>query len=207
MGVWDEVCVVCAGPLRNKIDSAFKPYTIKNKVIDKFDYENYKSVIKKLETPCKWLENLYIISSTEEKLPIIGKYYTETGSFVINNDVYIVTPLNWNMEGVMVRIKGKFKDVKPKHGIVCHQDCYNFIKKNLNYSIKFSDVSRLLADNACHLKKVTVYRPADKYIGQDYDYVNAVKDNVWILFSPLKDKQNASRILEIWKPLVEKFKN
>lgn len=206
MGVWDEFCLICAGPLRNKIDQAFKPYSIKDKVIDNHDYDKYKPIIKKLDSACKWLDSLYIISSTEDKLQTIGKNYTETGSFVVNNDVYIVTPLNWHMEKQMVRIKNKFKDVDTNYGVVCHQDCYNFLKKNLNYKLQFSDVSRLLAVNTCHLKKVKLYKPADKYIDQDYDYVNAVKTDVWILFSPLKDKQNASRILRIWKPLIIKFK-
>jgi hypothetical protein len=203
MGVWEEFCIICAGPLRYKTDFAIEIYEK-----DEEERDKLKTISKKLKPQCKWLNKLYIISNNETIIKTTGNKYTDYGSFVVRkNTEYLVTPFSWHTNPNKLNIikNAKLIDGHMPYGIVCHQECYNFLQKRLNYKLQFADVSRLIANDNCHLNKIKLYAPGDKHIKQWYDYAEAFRLNIWVLLSPFKDKQNSSRLLKIWSPLVKKF--
>ena len=185
MGVWDEYCVICGGPLRNFFTKGREMYSE--------DTNNF-FIIPKTITKYNWLNKLYIITSVEENIKALGEQYTEYGEFKVKNNLYIITPMNWHNDS--------FKNIKG-YGTVCHRDCYELLIKELDYFLSFSNICRLLKGENNLLRKR--YGAMDKYIGQDYDYYSANKENSWLLESPLKNIRNKDRILNIWKPLVDRF--
>lgn len=44
----------------------------------------------------------------------------------------------------------------------------------------------------------------DKFSGNMYKYI-AEDNNLWMLFDPTVNEQNAQRIMEVWQPLVMQF--
>jgi len=185
MGVWDEYCLICAGPLHN-------PFKKGGSI-----YDSGKMVkINKTNREYNWLNDLFLITSEEKILKTKGSDYNDSGSFIIEKKKYIITPANWHSE---------YED-NEGYGIICHQDCYNYLNINFNYELHFSDICRNLSEFNCLLKSESKYGVMKKYLGQDFDYFNANENNSWLLMSPLKNKENASRITKIWKPLIESFK-
>ncbi len=193
MGVWDEYCVLCAGPIRNHLQKGWPA-----------NFETGE-LLKKTRNEYNWLEKLYIVTNSEKVLKINGTSYDNSGAFIIKkdskyppnpNNLCIITPDLWHEY-----LSGN------KYGIVCHQDCYHLIETKLHHKIQFANICRLLAELNCVLKSKSKYGLIKKYsFRQDFDWFNADKENSWLLQSPLKNKDNATRILSTWKSLVDKFK-
>jgi hypothetical protein len=95
---------------------------------------------------------------------------------------------------------------KENYGIVCHKDCYTVLNNYLSYQLLFSHVCRLTEKWPCILKPMSKYGPIVKYIGQDFAFIAADTENSYLLKSPLFNKKNRQRIIDIWAPLVNKFK-
>lgn len=120
--------------------------------------------------------------------------YSYGGVFEIQKNKYNVCPCNFHDKN------------NDGYGIVCHQDCYKLIQINYKYDLKFHDVSKLLGKYESILKNKSKYKPMDKYNMQFFDYEAAYLKNPWLLESPLKNNNNKTRILNIWKSLIPKFK-
>lgn len=185
MGIWDEYCLICGGPIRNDFDGVQEIYS------DESDTD-YKAKIKEYD----WLNKLFLILSNNKIMKANNKQYNSYGEIVINRKVYTITPFNYHQDW-------KYVD---GYGVVCHQDCYNLLEKSLKYELLFSDVCQLLAEGNSLLKQQSKYAPMNKYISQIFKFYYADRDNEWILESPLENSDNKKRILNIWKPLVIKFK-
>jgi hypothetical protein len=198
MGSYDENCLICAGPIENNVLARIKEYAKYHSI----DMNKYKDQIKQYMESWKWLDNLFIITSTEGKVVATGKKYNGSGAINVNNNIYAITPVNWH-----AWYNNKYhKEFGNKYGIVCHQDCYKLLQTKLNYKLQFADVSRILSVGNCVLKQMSKYRPANKYMNQLYNFIGVLEENAYILTSPLKNKINADRIIKMWTPLAKKFK-
>jgi hypothetical protein len=185
MGIWEEYCFICAGPLRNDL--------VKGKYVMETEKNNhYEHLVETTITKYNWLNKLLIIGSDEKIYRTDSSHYTEHGSFIINKLPITVTPLNWHSPS-------------NDYGIVCHADCYKSIYKLLEYKLMFANVCRLFRKYNCVLKKN--YKQMEKYTGvQFFDIYRCHTRDPWLLESPTKNIKNRYRIYLFWKNLIGRFK-
>ena len=190
MGIWDEYCLVCGGPLKNDL--------IKGEIL--YDTSDNEYIVPKTMAEYNWLNKLYLISRSGVKIPAEASQYESSGYFVVNGLIFTVTPLNWHQNPYLKNGKGF------DYGIVCHRACYNLLSQELHYGLIFGDVCRLLNENNCLLNPVSKYGKMAEYIGQIFDIFKADVENNWLLSNPISNTENSERILKIWTPLVKVFK-
>ena len=166
MGIWNEYCLICGGP-----------------IINTFFIDNDKGKSTKItKKEYDWMNKLFLISNDNKLLQTTGNVYDSVGGFVIQSKYYIITPLNYHA--------GFDND---GYGLICHQDCYNLIKKKLNHELVFANVCRILSEGSSTLKQLSKYKPMDKYINQFFEYSSAINEYPWLLNSPLNDKINQEK--------------
>ncbi|ARF10187.1 hypothetical protein Hokovirus_1_66 [Hokovirus HKV1] len=141
-----------------------------------------------------WLNKLLLILSDDQVIQTNDTNYEYGGIFEIDKKIYNICPLNY-----------QDKD-NNGYGFACHQDCYKLIQINYKHDIKFHDVSKLLGTYESLLKTRSKYKPMDKYNEQFFNYETAYLKDPWLLESPFKNNNNKTRILNIWKSLIPKFK-
>ena len=157
----------------------------------------------------KWLGNIFIITSTEQKFKFNN--FLDTGSSFFhtvstdkkktgrNSINFNVQKLEWHEDSLPFNVSDYH------YGVVCHQNCYKLLHKFLKYKLKFANVCRLMEDWATVLKPISKYGAMKKYIGQVFEWGKAHNENSWLLKNPLKNVKNRTRILKIWKPLIKRF--
>jgi hypothetical protein len=188
MGVWDEYCFVCGGPLRNPFTKGKSVYDVDKKHHDVLEHSVTHTITK-----YKWLDKLIVINSEEKIYKVDGSTYGNYGVFELDNVNLSVTPANWH-------------ECDYDYGVVCHVDCHKVINKVFGYKIMFANVCRLLRPFNSLLK--TNYREMQKYSGeQDFNAYDCHTHYGWMLESPLKNKRNCDRIVLIWGNLIERFRN
>lgn len=179
MGVWEEYCLICGGPLTNKF--ILIKYT---------EEEDIQTTITKKEY--NWMNQLFLLTSDNQIIKTMGNKYDSYGGFKLGPKSYAVSPHRYVESD--------------NYGVVCHQDCYHLIQKKLKHDMLFVNVCRLLDKYNSILKPKSKYKPMDKFIQQFYEYNLIIKNHEWLLESPLVNKQNEQRILKIWTLLVDRFK-
>ena len=182
----------------------------KTKKIDSKLSENYKkyiSDVKKLKSKFKWLDQIYLI--TDNKV-IKNTNNLEVGDYG-NFDKYETHKFIWE-DGV--------------RALVCHKSCYELLNKKLKYKLEINDVINKLDDHSLlsnYGKYVTIFTghqefPWTAMILNIPNFINF--ENIMILnkkleidkntrnflFDPLKNKKNADRIINIWKPIIKNLK-
>lgn len=75
------------------------------------------------------MNQLFLLTNGNKILKTTYRSYNLSGAFKINKKMHSVTT---NMRGHY----GAY------YGAVCHQDCFNLIKKKLKYEISYADVCR-----------------------------------------------------------------
>jgi len=190
MGIWDVYCVICGGPTRND----FKKGTY-------LSSPKGEMTVQKTITKYNWLDKLVLISSTEEVINTTSGDYNDSGEFELDIN-YVVAPLNWPSGDDF-----DDTDTDEREAVLCHKACYNYLKAKLGYTLKFSDICRLLSTSDNFFKNKSGYGLNKKYFSQFYDYYGAYNENSWLLEEPTKNKENGDRILDMWKPLAKKFKS
>lgn len=184
MGIWDEYCLICGGPLWNNF--------IKGK--DMYDEHTglSHSIIKK---DYNWLNDLYLILSSGLIISTTVDNHYESGEFKIKGKKYVITPLNYHNS-----------NAGDDYGIVCHRDCYKLLSDKLNYELRFNNICRLLDTGNSLIKNKSGYGVMVKYQSQFFNYYDAHTQNAWLLESPLKNKKNMERILKMWGKIVNRIK-
>jgi hypothetical protein len=184
MGIWDETCLICGGPLYNAFNG-------KKEVI----YIKKDLVIKQLKKEYNWLDDIIIITNENKIINNCEWDPIESEQVKCKNKKYIINPLHYYSD---FDVDG--------YGIACHEACYKLIKTKLKHNLIFSDVCRKMADNACLMKKKSIYGIINKYQSQFFDFYEADQQNSWLLQNPINDKQNQKRIIDGWSKLIEDFK-
>lgn len=167
-----------------------------------------------------WMDKLYILTN-KNKIAKVTKNDdpNDVSEFNYKGTTYYCEKLNWhsNIEpgkmvdkkipGVSKKIKElKFKDSE-NYGKIVHRDCYKLLEKIFKKSLIFGELVPFL-DKTGYLKKGK-YKELKKYVGlQDFSqsYVEIIKKHPLIGESPLKNKDNAKRIVFIWKDIMKKIK-
>lgn len=184
MGVWDQHCLVCGGPLflyhaPDEEDKLAKYNRLKDNGID-------------------WLEDLLFISNREERVTG-GKMDSNVGGEYVKDDVvYHVHPID-------------FQESKDgEYGIIMHTNCFNCIKKHLHHEIRFADIARRLAEYDSTLSKHRYYPVAKKYFGQFAEITEVSDDDEYLYSDPMGDSElsqkNRDLIIKAWRPLVRRLK-
>lgn len=182
MGVWDEYCVICGGPLRNDY--------IKGEILHDFgDNDEIEIEVDETNHKYDWLGKLYIITSEEHIVSANHSQYDQSGSFDIGNTNYVIARPLWHSAI-------KYGD---GYGYVCHKDCYHFIDNHFRHKLQFGDLCR-------SEYKYSKYGLMKKYMRQDFRFFTVNRDNPWLIESPLYNNMNASRIISIWTKLISMFK-
>jgi hypothetical protein len=177
MGSWADFCLICGIGLSNCFD------------LKKYD----------------WMEMLYFLNWSNKVIKDKTAKYDDCGTIIANNDEFCVTPMVWHQnESIKDRRVETYKDPK-KYGYACHKACYNTIKQELGYEIKFSDVCHLATQSSL-LDDRKKYGRMVIYSNQFFDAPDIVLEDMWIIESPAKNLTKRNAIIKIWRPLVEKFK-
>ncbi len=183
MGIWDEYCLVCAGPLYNAFNGRIEIYD-KNDTPHKIAKKEYD-----------WLNETVVITSENEVINNCTWLTDSCSEAKCKNKVYTITPINYhagfNVDG---------------YGIICHEACYKLIESKLKHKIIFSDVCRKLAVNNCIMKKKSIYGKITKYHSQFFDFYSAYDENSYLLENPTNNKENQKRIIDGWTDQVTDFK-
>jgi hypothetical protein len=184
MGVWDEFCIVCAGPCWLP-DFAQMSIGCQEKGIDADYFKAFYNAIG-------WTENWVGISTQEEWIPL-GKY-TDYGSFQSAKGPF---HLGTNVGN------DNASEGEPR-GIAAHTSCVTILKKELGYQLKCSEFWN--PEDPSNQVKGLKYGAITEYHGQDFDQYQPILDATeWLLSDPLLDERNRKHIVKLWKPLVAKL--
>lgn len=138
-----------------------------------------------------WLKYLYGLGHYGKIYKFNGKDYNDHGYI----GSFAISPIEW------------YSTIEnpTEHGIICHQVCYNLLRKHLNFNLKFAHVCRQLRDFSSILKRK--YPIIEKYsFDQEFNLDQCIKDGKgWLLLNPYKNKKNRDRILKMWRPLAKRF--
>lgn len=139
----------------------------------------------------KWLNKLILINENNEAIKSSGNTYDEYGCLVGDGGIYCVTP-------------HIAPDDENDPAIVCHQDCFEVLQQELGYVLNYDDVIDLLKDQCtCTINpSIHSYGEMNDYIEQAFDYIKCIEKHPWMLKSPLKNRQNLERIINLWTEVI-----
>lgn len=201
MGVYDDYCLICGGPIRKPDDE----FTILTKQEGKKYIKNNKLTIdtKFFKKECsdgeieytpftfkylKWIEQILVITNDG----VFNTTLNEDGIYETDEKTYC---------SVKDLVKNK-KLFNYEAGVVCHKMCYNIIKKQLRISIKYKDIENIIDNNSSILANKNVYGEMKKYsFSQFFNYFTCLIENPELL--DIKNIKNIERILVIWKKIYK----
>lgn len=173
----DVFCLICGGP----------------HFITTYD-ENDNLRSKKEMQKYTWISKVTGINNKEERISFDKYEIDDYGSYKLGKDHFELMKANWHEFYVT------------DYGVAAHNDCLKLLETKLNYSLRFADVCGLVNEYYNTLNKQSSYKEMAKYQEQWFLLDEAFKENSWLIDSPLINKKNQERVLNIWKPLVTKFK-
>ena len=189
MGCWDVFCFICGNPCHSMIVD----YQYLNEEI-KSSYSKYsKDLIKKLQTRKNIVEELKELSKEVK--------WMDKCSMLLENDKVIhgVKEINGNVtfcknskcyEHISLSLDNYDKI---PNGFFIHTDCWKYIKKNYNISLKFSNLPPYSLTYSKIFK--IDYGDIEKYWEQDFNFPEVVFDKKkYLCSSPLNNDKNISQI-------------
>lgn len=183
----DEMCVVCCGPPKAPTE----------------DLLNWDEALR--DESLDWLNHFVGITKDEDLIPL--DVYLDFSNFAIQGEpklcfgcaTYFRTP-----EGIPWE-----ESSDGPYGLACHEKCFRLLQQELQYTLRFRDVWPLLmqagefATNWVEYE-VTDYGGMARYAGEAFNYTLLCSDgNTWMLRDPTTEKQNADRILKVWRGWLE----
>ena len=188
MDNWDVYCNICGGPIHNKFLEGREVY-------NPINGDTY--MVDKTKTEYNWLFNIILLSSTGKIIKTNGKYYDGSGNIKVKNKTFVITPSNYHLK--------TYKDAS--YGIVCHQDCYKLLQIKFKFNLEFANVCRILDNTYGLIKSMSKYGIMQRYATeQSFEFHLAHIENDWLLKTPILNNKNKSRVLKMWKPLIQKFR-
>lgn len=177
------------------------------------NYSKYIKDIKKLESKFKWCDEILLITENQV-ININNLIEGDYGRYYNKNKSYETQKFMWNDDN---------------KSLVCHKSCYNLIYKKFKYKLKLDDIKNKLNNYSL----LSNYGPVvNKYIGyQEFPWTSMILNensrfftnfesimiknkklkinnlNINFLTNPLKNKKNADRIINIWKPIIKKLQS
>lgn len=198
MGLWEEYCVLCGGPASMEV-------TVLRASFDDQDYP-WKRASSALRGTA-WLNNfsgceVYVGDPERRRRAsapprAVGKY-TWYGAWQKPGESEFQSYTNYRL----TEQKGS-----GRYGVAFHTKCKRLLCKHgcmPSGDELWAQLSRQEAGNALTNPKHR-YGGLSKYHGQEFDYLECVKDkNAWMLQDPLTHERNARRILGFWDSRVKR---
>ncbi len=186
MGCWDEFCVICGNT--------------SHAVLNGYDEDEENIITKQFVKNTKWLDKCTFLTLNNE---IIHKCREVACNVEFTNGKKTFNQINpYSI--------GNFNDITmfgiDNCGIFVHTDCWKFVKQNYDMELKFGDlpidrqhlVARNMKNSSELINLVNVKYDTEKYWGQDFDFNQVCVDSKqYLCMSPLKNKENATRIKKI----------
>jgi hypothetical protein len=188
----------------------------KEKEIDKDLIENYRKFIKdvnKIKSKFNWckdtclITNKNVINTSNLVEDVTGNFYNKHKD---SEPLYITQKDLWGY-------------YKPENrALICHKSCYKLLSEKLNYKLESDNISNKLNRNSLLQSYGTI---VDKYTSmQEFPWIGMIinnhffwydlleekkklkiSNNINFLMNPLKNEKNESRIIKIWKPIVNQI--
>lgn len=231
MGVHDGYCIICGAPFHSycktqtelilreiEYNLIYNKKKTKNKLFKKLNTNEYinnneilntDSFLKNIHllyNETHWLRDILIITSENKLLKAINVGDVDFISSSIqgnDGDFYIASPYFYE------------KCSPDKCCVLCHFDCYNVLLTKLEYKLNFNHVCRQLDVLGVFNNKNIYGQTAKTYsFKQDFNWYGLLTSltknmlyinlkNLDFILSPLKNKINQARILNIWKSIVK----
>lgn len=194
--MWDEYCLICGGP--------HDLIPIQEVIADEAAVAKEQrrrplrvSEIKKAYVKTSWLTKAVGVSEEETRLEL-GPY-DFYGSFEMKDGQLFHGATNFRYGNV---------PAGDLYGLTMHKSCAKLIKSKLKYQIKFADIwPTLLIQDYGNYFTDSKYGGISKYYSQFFEVAQLIADgNEYLLRDPTHDERNASRIIALWRPLVEKIR-
>lgn len=227
MGGSSRYCIICGGPFgfitygdvidwfnEEIVNIDEDVHKDKISLIDKMEKEikilntNKKSWGRRIDLELINTNGLYFITENNELVNAKSNQLIEI-RFVKNGTEYKCTSLN---------------DEDERGIIICHRECYNLLKKELDYDLVFTDVVNYI--NYCHIidkfgfhinsvvkvsgyfthpicekhKEINFYREMEKYMDRYYLTNKLQICDKWLI--DIENKRNRLRIISSWMPLI-----
>lgn len=188
MGMWDEMCVVCGGALcaPDEEDLLYE---------DQPEAEATFLRAQSLEG-VEWLDDKIGITEKGERLTL--GHYGGYGYFDLD-DAHSSFSLAAIARYQTSWSQGEF------YGLVCHRKCYELLERDLQYSLRFSDVwPMLMQQEYGSWLHSTDYGGMATYMEQGFMYgMLYLEGNGWMLQDPTTNKRNGDRILKLWQSIIQ----
>lgn len=206
MGCFDVYCFVCGCscyPINNNYikemmqfykEYMLKPTSIKSKYYRNIfkvisEYPNFFIDLKKLFVKTKWLDKCSFLT-VDDKLIKNVKEISCNGEFEDSKGNMYIQYSNYYDEEFVSR---------HNCGLFIHNACIQFVKKNYNLDLRFSDVPVFTEINLFNkINKFIDYGLIEKYKEQHFNYIMCILDsNQYMCENPLTNTKNATRIKKI----------
>lgn len=228
MGVWDSYCVICgcgANADGMKKDDYFE---------DQPEFQKKRDLLKKED--CDWLEELYLLTNTNNLVKATRDQYDEGGRYIVEKETkdsakqkytasQLVSPKDFTIYETSYRNWhdsqygnwGKNYDPNKTttdrdwysnyYALVVHKDCYKFIIQEFKFYLLFGHLSDMI-DSRRDTFNSSIYGILKNVVGSQDFWIFFMENNILMDYmeSPLKNKKNAKRIKEIWIPIIKKLK-
>ncbi len=207
----ESYCVICGAACTNNLNGTQNDiiYDDKNKYVNKYKdwFKNNKFPNERIEE-YDWLENLCLLTDRNEVIKITKEKNTIEngwGEYIIKNKIYPIIPALWHTTPSYYKTEGYEIG---GYGLVVHQDCYLLIEKIFDYKLLFGHLARFPYTNYKTSMKPTKFgKDMSLYNGtQNFDAITVHIKHQYLINSPLKNEENARRIIAIWKPYIFRFK-
>lgn len=213
MGIWETFCPICGLPIGY----------------------NYPDKPKNL----LWLNNVTIVNAKNQTIQfnLYEKYseYDIAGTIIYKNVCYVLSkylyPKNnhrvsqqdmLKATGLNILVDGKeiINFITPQENAVTeiiesyamHTACYDLIKKQFNYELKYCTIKQITSDDFGILNRKLYGKEYLKFSDtQFFDFEGIMDKNntsaIFITQNPLINSANKHRIINIWTNIVNKLKN
>lgn len=215
MGCWDIFCFACGNTCRS---------ISKSEIEDFFSiYKEYTESIKqnkKVKLASYYLDLCKKFSSDKDNVNKIKNLYKQKWlnkcTFLTIDDQVIhgCKEIGCNIDFKDSKGNTYYQDLnvgtdselcyKNNSGIFLHTDCWKFIKSAYKIELKYSDVAAIPKKGDYYKINPKInYDPIEKYWAQNFNFMEVAFDsNIYMCESPLKNKQNHTRI----KKIISQFK-
>jgi hypothetical protein len=189
MGEWEEMCVVCGGPLEAPI--------MEDDLLHKQTSEPEATCLRAQSFEgLEWLDDRLGLTASEERVPL--GCYSGYGSFETGDST------DRDFAGATVfRVDDSPLEEGGLYGLTCHTKCWELLERDLHYTLRFHDVWPMLMQQKGHSSwlECTDYGGMAEYIDQGFLFQCLYLDGRgWMLQDPITHHENGERILKVWAP-------
>jgi len=181
MGCWDIFCFICGntchGPFNNSKDYLHNENNI-----------TYINPAKIFGNKTNWLNECTFLTANNEILHNAKE---------IQCNIYFYHNKKNYIHGISNLYYNTTMEQMDNYGLFVHTDCWKFVKNKYNIKLKYGDLFLKFKNKDNQILNLN-YGEIKKYWSQDFKFDELILDNNnYMCLSPLKNKENANRIIKI----------